>query len=151
MKRLLLIICLLPVLAYGQFSGAKKLLLQQGEYCEYGNLNEFTYEAGGFCYNFYFSNCPGIARLTSLNDCHYVLDSYRDGCTYSQGSSGSVGFTDSLAVGHYVLNRIGGTVVCDLRLFNVDTEWFISTPMGAVGNVVIMRIINSVITYIEYY
>ena len=30
MKKLLLIICLLPVLAFGQFSGAKKLLLSQG-------------------------------------------------------------------------------------------------------------------------
>ena len=42
MKKLLLIICLLPVLAYGQFSGAKKLLLQQGEYCEYGNLADYS-------------------------------------------------------------------------------------------------------------
>lgn len=30
MKRLLLIICLLPVMTFGQFSGVKKLLLQQG-------------------------------------------------------------------------------------------------------------------------
>lgn len=37
MKKLLLIICLLPVLAYGQFSGAKKLLLSQG-----GNIGNST-------------------------------------------------------------------------------------------------------------
>ena len=149
MKRLLLIICLCPILVFGQFSGAKKLLLQQN-YCEYGNLNEFTHEAGGFSHNFIFSNCPSIYELTSLEDCHYVLDSYRSGCTYSQGSSGSIGYTDSLAVGHYVLDGVGG-VKCELRNFGVGAFWFVSTPMGAIGNVAIMQITNGVITYIEYY
>ena len=118
--------------------------------CEYGNLNEFTHVAGGFSYNFIFSNCPSIYELTSLEDCHYVLDSYRSGCTYSQGSSGSIGYTDSLAVGHYVLDGVGG-VKCKLRNFGVGAFWFVSTPMGAIGNVAIMQITNGVITYIEYY
>lgn len=89
----------MPVLAFGQFSGAKKLLLQQGEYCQHGNLNDYTTEL--FVTDmFENSNCTFTQlRTTSLSEVKQNLDNLRNcGGSFSV----SIGRSKSYTVGNKI-------------------------------------------------
>lgn len=153
MKRLLLIICLLPVLAFGQFSGAKKLLLQQGEYCEYGNLANYTTELLMVVH--YQSTACGIpfTEVTSLATAKQVLD-YLRSCTLTEAYGSVRGFCITASVGNTVLNyqtiESQNTAICEL--FPISDFWgFANITNFPLNSVPIYHIENGVITYIEYY
>jgi len=150
MKKLLLIICLLPVLAFGQFSGAKKLLLQQGEYCKYGNLANYT-NYGATWYTSGFGNCNEVT-ITDLITARVFLDRKRT-CTVATGGYGPSWYY-TLSIGSYILNGSSQPTICD-DVFQYQDRWTVLTPDGdtftPIGSIPIIRLENGVITYIEYY
>ena len=148
MKRLLLIICLLPVMAFGQFSGAKKLLLQQ-QGCQYGNLVDYVYL-------WYFTQNVKCGITTyycnTLSDTKNVIDVARS-CSTTVTTQGYQLFLSSIQVGSYVLTpeTVGGNIVPKCELFPTSFWGFDNAPDYPVGSTWIYHIENGVITYMERY
>lgn len=157
MKKLLLIICLLPVLAFGQFSGAKKLLLQQGEYCEYGNLNDYT-TLLDLVYYYNSSDCSiPLTYITSLTTAKQALDILRS-CTGASALGLKTGFCKSFSISNKVLDYYtedqgeGYQYFPKCELAPISDYWgFDYMGNFPLGQVPILHIENGVITYIEYY
>lgn len=150
MKKLLLIICLLPVLAFGQFSGAKKLLLQQGEYCQYGNLANYTNYTLTWISST-FGNCSDVT-ITDLATAKQLIDNKRN-CTIGGGTAFPSWYY-TLNIGSYILHALYQPTVCDGSLADQD-GWTVLAPNSSsftpIGSIPIIRLENGVITYIEYY
>lgn len=149
MKRLLLIICLLPVLAFGQFSGAKKLLLQQGE-CGY-NLSEYITQVP-FAYAYSNTACSiSLTYVTDLTTIRQGIDLLR---TCNNG-----GFNGFLVYAGYVKSRtLNFTVLRSnseytyplCELFPVSNFWGFEYNR-IIGQSNIFHIENGIMTYIENY
>ena len=140
MKRLLLIICLLPVLAFGQFSGAKKLLLQQGEYCEYGNLAEYNQTTIRYMDN--------DGYFDTVAEAKQAIDNYRNGINNGLYGSGNYAIK-TIEIGSYVLDSPLGVKECDLA--NLALRNYVILGTNLLNPTYIISCINGVITYKELY
>lgn len=153
MKRLLLIICLCPILAFGQFSGAKKLLLQQGVVeCQYNLSSYVAYSYFNYDYQSSVCSIP-LTTINSLTSARQALDAIRS-CGSTNCTRGfHLGFFISLNVGNTILSGSFEDVIHPIcELLPVGDFWgFVTVSNFTVGQVPIVHIENGVITYKELY
>lgn len=153
MKRLLLIICLLPVLAFGQFSGAKKLLLQQECQYDLSSYPAYTY------FNYYYESSVCSIPPTTINSlisAKQALDNIRNCGPLNCTRGFHLGYFNSyppLTVGKTIIMgsfENGIHPICES--FPSGDFWGFATVSNFdVGTVPIVHIENGIITYLERY